>query len=178
LQNCGGSQMVRDLRRRAGIATVVRVFDDGTRELRMDNGRHVRVKFHRCPGCKIEKPESQFRMALCWDCRGLKLPFQTKYECDKGDGSPRYYQSKRHARKSVATPPWVDKKAIGKIYAEARRLTHDTGIPHHVDHVWPLVHEDFCGLHVPWNLRVIPKRQNISKGNTPPLDYFQQISAH
>jgi hypothetical protein len=166
--------MVRDLRRRAGSARVVREFEDGTRELEFDNGRRVRMKFQRCPGCKIERPASNFTMALCLTCRNIKTPLVTKYECVKSGASPRYYASKRYARKRQATPPWVDPKALQAIYDEARRISKETGIRHEVDHIWPLVHEDFSGLHVPWNLRVIPSPQNSAKRNTPPLDYYVQ----
>ena len=167
--------MVRDLRRRAGAARVVRVFEDGTREMQMDNGRRIRVKFQRCPGCKVEKPQSEFTMALCFACRGVRRETITRYECDKGDGNPKLYRTKRYATKVAATPSWVDKKAIAAVYAEAKRLTRETGISHQVDHIWPLIHESFCGLHVPWNLRVIPSNRNSSKRNTPPLDFFQRI---
>lgn len=34
-----------------------------------------------------------------------------------------------------------------------------------LDHVVPLVHPDVCGLHVPWNLRVVLKKTNRAKGN-------------
>lgn len=79
----------------------------------------------------------------------------------------------RRARKRSATPPWLDKEMraeIREIYASARRQTDLTGIRHHVDHIHPLGGENFCGLHVPWNLCIMRGDQNISKGNRLPPD--------
>jgi len=74
----------------------------------------------------------------------------------------------RRARKKSATPCWLSvehKKQIGKLYEEAFRLTNETGIRHEVDHIHPLKPASLCGLHVPWNLRVITKAENCAKGN-------------
>lgn len=72
------------------------------------------------------------------------------------------------AERRNATPPWLTKDhkaAIVAVYAEAQRISAETGIAHHVDHVVPLGGKTVCGLHVPWNLQVLPAAENIKKGN-------------
>lgn len=72
---------------------------------------------------------------------------------------------RRDAAKLKATPAWADRAAILAVYAEAERLTRETGVPHHVDHIVPLKHPLVCGLHVGTNLRAIPASENRAKGN-------------
>jgi len=73
--------------------------------------------------------------------------------------------AQRRAAKLQATPSWADMDAIAAIYAEARRISRETGIPHHVDHVYPLKSDWCCGLHVETNLQILEGRKNLSKGN-------------
>lgn len=70
----------------------------------------------------------------------------------------------RKAASLKATPAWADLKAIKAVYAEARRLTLETGIPHEVDHFYPLRGRTVSGLHVIENLRIVTRRENRSKG--------------
>ena len=71
----------------------------------------------------------------------------------------------RNARKKRAMPPWVDRKELQAIYEERRRISEQTGVLHHVDHIIPLVNPLVCGLHVPANLRIIPASDNLAKSN-------------
>lgn len=73
------------------------------------------------------------------------------------------YKAKYRAARRKATPPWLTKDDLSKIhqvYAEAKRLSVETGVPYEVDHIVPLAGKVVSGLHVPWNLRAIPKVEN------------------
>lgn len=76
--------------------------------------------------------------------------------------------ARRSAAKLRATPSWVDLAEIEKLYIEAARLTVETGIPHQVDHIYPLRNPSCCGLHVPWNLQILTGTENRKKGNRLP----------
>lgn len=65
-------------------------------------------------------------------------------------------------------PKWLtaeDWSAMEALYTESRLITESTGIQQHVDHIVPLVGKTVSGLHVPWNLRVIPATENLKKSN-------------
>lgn len=47
-------------------------------------------------------------------------------------------------------------------YDDAKRLTTETGVQHHVDHIWPLAKG---GPHLPWNLQVLTAEENILKSD-------------
>ena len=71
----------------------------------------------------------------------------------------------RQAGLKSATPAWVNREALTAIYSQRQEVEARTGVAHHVDHIIPLNHPDVCGLHVPWNLQVIPAVDNMCKGN-------------
>jgi hypothetical protein len=91
----------------------------------------------------------------------------------KNPGYQSHYVKLRRATIKTATPKWLtnkQKENIKLFYIESSRLTKETGIQHHVDHIHPLTMKDSngnhigCGLHVPWNLQVITADENFEKG--------------
>lgn len=71
----------------------------------------------------------------------------------------------RRQAKRNAVASWADIDKIKELYVEARRLTEETGISHHVDHIIPIRHSLVCGLHVEHNLQIITAHENLTKSN-------------
>lgn len=80
----------------------------------------------------------------------------------------RAIEARRIAAKFHATPAWADHGAIEAIYAEAVRLTRETGERHEVDHFYPLQGKSVCGLHWEANLQILTKTENVRKLNRMP----------
>jgi hypothetical protein len=77
-------------------------------------------------------------------------------------------ENRRRAQLIKATPKWLTDHHIEQIellYEIAGALSSVRGEKAHVDHICPLKGKDCCGLHVPWNLQVIPAVANWKKGN-------------
>lgn len=83
-------------------------------------------------------------------------------------GLVRKQSAEKRARKRNSIPPWLteeQKYQIRLMYTLAKTLEKNTGIKYHVDHIIPLKNDRMCGLHVPWNLQVIPDEENMRKNN-------------
>lgn len=71
----------------------------------------------------------------------------------------------RRGRQKQRVPSWANLEKIKEFYKESRRLTEETGIKYHVDHIIPLQNKLVSGLHVENNLRIISAKENLSKHN-------------
>jgi hypothetical protein len=126
----------------------------------LDN-REERVEYSR--QWSAENPELKARLYLEW----------YKKNPDKVNA----LIAKRAAAKKRALPAWANLEAIEAIYAEAARLTKETGIRHEVDHIYPLQGKWACGLHCEANLQILTKVENIRKSNRMPDEVKQQRSS-
>jgi 5-methylcytosine-specific restriction endonuclease McrA len=89
----------------------------------------------------------------------------------------------RRRKHRQATPRWLSRKQkseIRQLYQIAITMTKTTGEQYVVDHIVPLRSELVCGLHVPWNLRVITQEENLRKSNqlvdTPNPPAYTEVS--
>jgi 5-methylcytosine-specific restriction endonuclease McrA len=74
----------------------------------------------------------------------------------------------RRRKHRLATPKWLtlaQRREMREMYKIAITLSKTTGEPYVVDHIVPLRSDEVCGLHVPWNLRVITREENLRKSN-------------
>jgi hypothetical protein len=70
--------------------------------------------------------------------------------------------ARRRAGLDTATPKWLgaaEHAAMRALYARGRAEGRE------VDHIVPLKGKAVSGLHVPWNLQLLPPRENRSKSN-------------
>lgn len=104
-----------------------------------------------------------------------KRRYQEKWASENVVYARALTKARRRKHRS-ATPKWLkrsDVLAIRHLYQIAITMTKTTGEAYVVDHIIPLQHEDICGLHVPWNLRVITRKENLLKSNKiPPEDMY------
>ncbi len=96
-----------------------------------------------------------------------KNAYKKKYK----EANPDLYRelvSLRRRRFRDATPKWLSEEQRMEIrlkYRLAIEMSRATGVRYAVDHEVPIQGEDVCGLHVPWNLRVITQEENLKKSN-------------
>lgn len=98
----------------------------------------------------------------------LQLRQNAKKWREVNKGKKNADTAKRFAAKMQRMPKWLTKEEklrMSCYYQVAAMRTQESGYAWHVDHIVPLRGETVSGLHVPWNLRVIPAQENMNKGN-------------
>lgn len=78
-----------------------------------------------------------------------------------------FYSSNRRAAERRAKPSWLtddDISIIDSLYSLCKIYSSVFG-ECHVDHIVPLRGKNVCGLHVPSNLQILPKQENLKKSN-------------
>lgn len=96
----------------------------------------------------------------------LKAAYKDWAQRNKGKVNAKWMQ--RDAEKKNRTPAWLtadEHWMIEQAYDIAAKRKQVFGFDWHVDHIVPLQGKKVSGLHVPWNLQVIPALHNWQKSN-------------
>lgn len=115
---------------------------------------------------RLEKDREQKRQYYLKN-KDKTLQYQKEYR-ENNRAKDRAWKKAYKERKAQRTPIWLTeehKLSILQFYLEAERLTKETGISHHVDHIVPLRGNTVSGLHVPWNLQILTYLENRKKSN-------------
>jgi hypothetical protein len=121
---------------------------------------HVRYSLNKESSIQRTKAyKAEHRDETRADCRKYWLLNKAKYAAN----TAKYRGMKRNA-----TPTWLTKDQLDEIenfYWLSNDLTKVSGEVYHVDHIVPIQGKTVCGLHVPWNLQILPADLNIAKSN-------------
>lgn len=153
--------------------------------LTLESRREYYKQRRRSPkGAQMRKVQKDWLLRNVDKDRAYQKASKQKRKEKIGEYNRAYKRSNRHRYASPqkvrqtlqmkAMPKWVDRDALDAIYAEAGRLTMETGVRHSVDHIYPLKGKTSCGLHVPWNLQILTLRENIQKGNKAPEEWRRE----
>lgn len=121
-----------------------------------------------CTAAKARKWQSENKEARNAIVRKSRAANQKWREYSNSYKSAHGETSRRRAAKRLREPVWLTKEelqATQAFYQIRARVLDCTGIDLHVDHEVPLNGRTVSGLHVPWNLSLIPKVVNLRKSN-------------
>jgi len=132
----------------------------------IEEGKKTYIGSTACKHCgSYEKYVSSYNCAPCAVENGLKKlndnelmkPYRTK---EKVNNKTYRYRAKKYSDAVVLTQE--EHERILTIYKECAKLTEETGVPHHVDHIHPI---SKGGKHHPDNLQILTATENIRKSN-------------
>lgn len=136
------------------------------REEAIEKGEKTYIGNTPCKHCgSCEKYVSSYNCAPCSIKSGLEKlnnkelmkPYRTK---EKQNNKTYRYRSKKFGETPILTPE--EHQRILLIYKECGRITEETGVLHHVDHIHPI---SKGGKYHPDNLQILTATENIRKGN-------------
>ena len=136
------------------------------REKAIEEGKKTYLGSTACKKCgSYEKYVSNWSCAPCAISKGLEKlnneelmkPYRTK---EKVNNKTYRYRAKKYSDAAVLTQE--EHERILTIYKECAKLTEETGVPHHVDHIHPI---SKGGKHHPDNLQILTATENIRKSN-------------
>ena len=136
------------------------------REEAIKEGKKIYIGSTACKYCgSYEKYVSTYGCAPCAIQRGLEKlnnkELMEQYRTKEKQNNKTYrYRSKKFG--DLPNLTIEENKKILEIYKECVRISEETGIPHHVDHIIPI---SKGGKHHPDNLQILTATENIRKSN-------------
>ena len=124
--------------------------------------------------CKRGHLSERYKNGACKQCDRERVRAPRKRNISREKRG--VYKRNHYARHSAKVLAWnraynhkkdwpmtdVEKLLCQYRYEDAQRQTIETGVQHHVDHIWPLAKG---GPHLPWNLQVLTAAENILKSD-------------
>jgi len=138
-----------------------------TKRFRDENLEHCRNKGRELYG---KDPKAAIQRVL--KSRANNLEKFKAYQRDYSRKNPvkvLAWDRTKAIKRQKRVPAWLteaQKKQIQEFYWLAKDLRAVSGEEYHVDHIVPLNGKDISGLHVPWNLQILPADLNNKKSNT------------
>jgi hypothetical protein len=117
-----------------------------------------------------EKSRADNRRWYWGDIERSRQQKRSQYAKHKDKFAERANQRQR----GLSAHPVFDREFDEFVFQEARALARMRGPGWEIDHIVPLKHGEACGLHNGFNIQVVPKAWNRSKGNrriesSPPI---------
>jgi 5-methylcytosine-specific restriction endonuclease McrA len=142
------------------------------KKVRLKGGVYTKT----CYVCKKTKDISLFSQdnsksdgfrGNCKSCRSSYTDAERKVRKEQSKANRLEHMSRRRARKRKAIPEFlsdclVEQRRIRDVYKLRQLIEKITGIPHHVDHMWPL---SDGGPHWSGNLQILTASENLRKSN-------------
>lgn len=113
-----------------------------------------------CKACRVAREQDRYMANV-----NVKRQYGRDWNAANRD---RLRAGKAARKKAIkqATPSWltaIQRAQIAEQYDIALARTIQTGVPHEVDHIYPINGTNSRGLHVPWNLQVLTAADNNAK---------------
>ena len=122
---------------------------------------------NKCKDCKSKEVLAKYNENREVEVVKLRERARAKRKADPSIHRHNNVLFKHHIK--MATPPWVDKKALKEIY-DNKPKGYD------VDHIVPLKGKNYWGLHIPENLQYLPSDINRNQKRNK-VDYNVSTSA-
>lgn len=126
-----------------------------------------KVRFHKASWIEKNREKKALQDKL-WAEKNRERSNQHKQRWNKINAGRKLALDRKYKTSKIQrTPLWLDKVDHAEIeftYVWCAAL-RSCGLDYHVDHIVPLQGKAVSGLHVPWNLQVIPAVSNLRKNN-------------